>query len=150
MFFVYLADTPVREVRAEEIRPCKACRKKSKHRYEEISFHTKLFFVKIFCNKKRYARICGACNFGEELDMEEFESEVGRLLRPSIYHSPPSLAGENNEPAPRYRMAKKQGIKYCNNCGRKIYPDIGYCASCAVRGSDAPTSKKKRKKRKKR
>ena len=170
----YFADTPVREVRAEEIRLCKACKKNTKHRYEEISFHANVLFVKVFCYKKRFTRICGNCHYGEELEQEQFQQEVDRLLNPGIYsgnstYSTPSarsydsMGGNYSRPAskpdkdidddlPRYKISVKKGMKFCRECGQKIFPDIGYCTSCAVRGNSPPETKKSgskgRKKRK--
>lgn len=160
----YFADTPVREVRAEEIRLCKACKKNTKHRYEEISFHANVLFVKVFCYKKRFTRICSSCHYGEELDQEQFQQEVDRLLNPGIYSgnstysTPParsydSSGGTHSRPAssrdkeiddnlPRYKISVKKGMKFCRECGQKIFPDIGYCTSCAVRGSSPPEPKK--------
>ena len=166
----YLADTPIREVKAEEIRLCPACHKNTKHRYEEISFHANVLFVKVFCYKKRYVRICEKCNNGEEMDKEAFEREISRLLKPGIYFGNTTYSNESystatpRKPAPappksplqqdvednspRYRIASKKGIKYCRECGQKIYPDIGYCTSCAVRGDTPVKSRKSIKKRK--
>lgn len=156
----YFADTPVREVRAEEIRLCKACKKNTKHRYEEISFHANVLFVKVFCYKKRYTRICSNCHYGEELEQEQFQQEVDKLLNPGIYsgnstYSTPPARSYNPSPpvssplekdvddnTPRYKISTKKGIKFCRECGHKIFPDIGYCTSCAVRGTSSPEPKK--------
>lgn len=155
MFPIYVVHPPERDVRAEEIRYCKVCKKKTKHRYEEVSFHARVMFVKVFCTKKRYIRICSVCNTGEEMEKEKFDSEIDRLIFPDGHGSDKSadLSGDDNEPIPRFMRSKKEGIKYCRQCGQKVFPDVGYCTACAVRGSEEKkkkrTIKRKRIKRKK-
>ncbi len=118
-------EIPHREVKAEEERFCTICKKRTQHRYEEISFYAKALFVNLFPYKKRYVRICSTCLHGEEMDYESFNQEVKRIK-------------DLNTPKPthpkRYEISKRKGIKYCRICGNKIYPDIGYCTACAVRG----------------
>ncbi|MFP4498292.1 MAG: hypothetical protein ACLFQV_08790 [Vulcanimicrobiota bacterium] len=126
---IFMADTPVRKVRAEEIRQCKLCKKDTIHRYEEISFHASVMFVKVFCIKKRFARICSECNYGEELTEEQFKKELKRL----------NLMDDKNDKTDyrKFEISKKKGVKFCHQCGERIYPDVGYCTSCAVRSPRA-------------
>jgi hypothetical protein len=127
MFIIYFAEIPTREVRAEEIMLCSNCKKKTKHRYEEICFHARAMFINVFCKKKRYARICSECNFGVNLTDEEFKKEMNRLVPPKGSPGSPSKVQ-------KFEHSKKKGVTYCNKCGERIFPDIGYCTSCAVRG----------------
>lgn len=149
MFVLYIADMPSRDVRAEEIRFCKACQKKTKHRYEEISFHAKMFFVNVLCYKKRYVRICSVCNNGEEMEKDQFDHEVDRLIYPDNVPNSDDSPSSNIDDAkvPAYRVGKKKGLKYCRQCGEKIFPDIGYCTACAVRGQGQTGQSKDRKRR---
>jgi hypothetical protein len=140
MFILYFADIPVREVKSEEIRFCKACGKETKHRYEEISFHARMFMVNVFCKKKRYVRICSVCNNGEEMEKDTFNQQVERLIYPSGVPAARKRRDDDDDDSsdePRYRLGKKKGIKYCRQCGQKIFPDVGYCTSCAVRGNNS-------------
>lgn len=134
MFIVYFADIPTRVVKAEEVRYCDTCKKETKYRYEEVTFHARALVVNLFAYKKRYVRICSECNNGESMSKEEFEREIHKLLLPRSTPSPP--------PPKRYEFSKKKGVKYCSRCGEKIYPDIGYCTACAVRG-DMPNTRQK-------
>lgn len=127
-------EMPSREVKAEEMLHCEACKKQTKHRYEVISFHTKVMFVKLFCHKKRYVRICEECNNGVDITEEEFEGHIERLTGKTKKSEP-------KKDLKRFEYSRKSGIRYCNQCGEKIYPDVGYCTSCAVR---SPASKKKK------
>lgn len=155
MFLIFFSDTPNREVRAEEIRHCRNCKKKTVHRYEEISFHATMMFVKVFCYKKRFMRICSECGNGEELDKEQFFQEIDRLIIPASYapvpSSPSPLSGpvplDDTDPSPLYRRSRRLGIKFCRECGQKIFPDIGYCTACAVRGSQASSQPVKKPKK---
>ncbi|MCE1247640.1 MAG: zinc-ribbon domain-containing protein [Firmicutes bacterium] len=141
MFLLYFADMPVREVKAEEIRFCKACGKETKHRYEEISFHARMLMINVFCKKKRYVRICSVCNNGEEMEKDTFNQQVERLIYPvgipqDMSQDMRRRESDDDPDSPKYRVGKKKGIKYCRQCGEKIFPDIGYCTSCAVRGNN--------------
>jgi hypothetical protein len=125
MLILYVADIPHIEVKAEETCRCSVCKKDTIHRYEEVSFHAKALFIKLYCYKKRHIRICSACNHGEEMADDIFREEVERVN----YSKMP----KKREQAKLYEKSKEMGIKYCKACGEKIYPDIGYCTSCAVR-----------------
>jgi len=155
MPIIYVVNPPERDIKAEEIRYCKVCKKKTKHRYEEVSFHARVMFVKVFCTKKRYVRVCSVCNTGEDMEKEKFESEIDRLIFPDGHDSDNAedLLEDFDESTPRYMKLKEKGIKFCRQCGQKIYPDIGYCTACAVRGSEKEkkkrTIKRRRIKRKK-
>lgn len=89
------------------------------------------------------------------MEKEKFDSEIDRLIFPDGHGSDKSadLSGDDNEPIPRFMRSKKEGIKYCRQCGQKVFPDVGYCTACAVRGSEEKkkkrTIKRKRIKRKK-
>jgi hypothetical protein len=121
MFFVLMAEIPTREVRAEEMRLCKVCGRETRHRYEEICFHKTALFVKLFCYRKNYALLCSECNNGEQLTEEVFRRSVKKLM-PSKYSS-----------GSRFEFSKQKGVTYCSDCGERIFPDVGYCTSCAVR-----------------
>lgn len=122
-----MTDIPERTVKAEEDRDCSNCRKKTRHRYEKVSFHTKALFVKVFSYKDKYIRVCDECEFAEELSKDEFKNEVKRVLHPQNIPT-------RQKPAKSYEKSKQSGIKYCSRCGERIYPDIGICTACAVKG----------------
>jgi len=126
-----MVDIPTKKIMATETRPCKVCNKNTKQTYEEVAFHTSVLFVKLFISKKRYVRICNECFNGDELSEEEFKKEIKRITGSEL--KTPGLKVKS------YEKSKLMGIKYCPKCGERIYPDIGYCTSCAVR---KPSAKK--------
>ncbi len=130
------SDIPTRQVKGEESLYCSTCREKTIHSYEEISFHASVLSVNLFCHKKRFVCICTACNNGTDLTEDEFHRHIRRIGGVKIQQD------SKASPLP-HQKSKQQGISYCNICGEKIYPDIGYCTVCAVRGGNPPKNSNK-------
>jgi hypothetical protein len=133
MFLVLFADIPTREVKGSENAFCSQCGRETMHQYEVVSFHTSMMFVKVFCHKRRYVKICTQCQNGQDMTEDEFNA---RLRRMGFYPEKSPRAPEGEEK--KYEKSKTMGIKYCSQCGEKVYPDVGYCTACAVRGSPPP------------